>query len=105
MTTAKMSLTDFQQQNRSHRTGALANVKVLDVTAFRSTPEAPAIEHKEIELNVRYTSHRLGKKVHAWPVEVKKKSNKVVLKRDPQAKDSYTESRAHFDKYFVIDKE
>lgn len=103
MSTAKMSLSDFQQQNRSHRTGVRGNVTELDVTAFRSTPTAPVVEHKEIELNVRYTSRRLGKTIHAWPVDVK--TNKVVLKRDPSAKDSYTESRAHFDKYFVIDKE
>lgn len=66
----------------------------------------PAIQEpvvfKDIELNKRYTSKRVGKTVHVYPVEVKK--NKVVLKRDLEAKDSFTESRANFDKYFVLDE-
>jgi hypothetical protein len=104
MSTAKMSLQDFQQQNRTHRTGARVTVRELDFKDLTTPNQQPQVQQfNAIEENVRYTSHRLGKTVHAWPVEVKK--NKVVLKRSPDAKDSYTESRAHFDKYFVIDKE
>lgn len=66
-----------------------------------SAPQ-PAPEYKEVQLNKRYKSQRVGKTIHAYPVDVKK--GKVILKRDLEAKDSYTESRAYFDKYFVLDE-
>ncbi|MNX68891.1 hypothetical protein D3C86_1000910 [compost metagenome] len=52
---------------------------------------------------MRYSSTRLGKKSYVWLVDIKK--DKVRLKRCLDAKDSFSESRAHFERYFVLDKE
>lgn len=93
---------------RSYR-GTMANPRAATAAAVdepkrqqHQTVQEPVV-FKDIELNKRYKSKRAGGKVtYAYPVEVKK--DKVVLKRDLAAKDSYTESRAAFDKYFVLDE-
>lgn len=96
-----------QKQDRGVRTPPVETRPYAEVRAERKSmakpnPPAEPVVFKDIVLNKRYTSKRVGKTVHVYPVEVKK--NKVVLKRDLEAKDSFTESRANFDKYFVLDE-
>mgnify|MGYP003402382314 FL=1 len=57
-------------------------------------------QYKEVALNKCYVSNRNGQKTYAFPVEVKKKE--VVLKRSLTDKHSFSESRAKFDKFFVL---
>jgi len=96
-----------QKQDRGVRTPSVETRPYEEIRAERKSmakpnPPAEPVVFKDIVLNKRYTSKRVGKTVHVYPVEVKK--NKVVLKRDLEAKDSFTESRANFDKYFVLDE-
>ena len=96
-----------QKQDRGVRTPSVETRPYEEIRTERKSmakpnPPAEPVVFKDIVLNKRYTSKRVGKTVHVYPVEVKK--NKVVLKRDLEAKDSFTESRANFDKYFVLDE-
>lgn len=112
---ASASVREFQSRDRTQRDPSARPVQVREFEAIRSQrasmaePAAPShpvtqepVEYKEVQLNKRYVSKRVGKTIVAYPVDVKK--GKVILKRDLEAKDSYTESRAVFDKYFVLDE-
>ncbi|MNF50087.1 hypothetical protein D3C81_706500 [compost metagenome] len=94
------ALKEFQAQPRTNRTGQRVYLQDLKPEDF---PKPPPPVFNNTELNVRYSSTRLGKKSYVWLVDIKK--DKVRLKRCLDAKDSFSESRAHFERYFVLDKE
>jgi len=99
MTLARTS-TDLFHSEHTKRTGHRVYLSDLDPRSF---PKPPAPELHNTELNARYSSTRLGKTTYVWLVDIKK--GKVRLKRDLNAKDCFTESQAHFERYFVLDKE
>lgn len=74
---------------------------IASINKLQQSQEAP--EYKEVALNKRYSSTRHGRNVYVYPVELKKKD--VVLKDNLNDKHSHTESRAKFDKFFVLDEE
>jgi hypothetical protein len=100
MTSAKRTFNDLQHPPHSNRTGQRVYIRDLDPEAF---PKAPEPVFNNTELNARYSTTRLGKKTYVWLVDIKK--DKVKLKRCLEAKDSFGESRAHFERYYVLDKE
>lgn len=61
--------------------------------------EAVEPSYKEVALNKKYVSKRLGKTIEVYPVDVKR--DVVKVKRSLEAADSRKMSRAEFDRYYV----
>lgn len=98
---------DFHDMhNRVHtqrRSMGSENPATVFASINKLQQEYTPVEYKEVALNKRYSSTRHGRKVYVYPVELKKKD--VVLKDNLNDKHSHTESRAKFDKFFVLDEE
>lgn len=98
---------DFHEMhNRVHtqrRSMGSENPAAAIASINKLQQEHAPVEYNEVALNKRYSSTRHGRKVYVYPVELKKKD--VVLKDNLNDKHSHTESRAKFDKFFVLDEE
>ena len=55
--------------------------------------------YKDVKVGDHYQTSRYGITSSVWVAEVKTKD--VVLKRAPEAKDSFTENRTRFDKFYT----
>lgn len=74
-----------------------------DLLALKKTlpkSEAPQRTYNDVVEHGTYTTLRHGIKKSVYVEKVKK--DQVVLKRDKDAVDSFTESRARFDQYYTL---
>ena len=55
--------------------------------------------YQDVQVGQRYATQKNGLTTYVWVEAVKRKD--VVLKRSPTAKDSFTENRTRFDKFYV----
>jgi len=78
---------------------ALANNEQL-LSLKKSLPvtQAAAPTYKDVQVGEVYKTERY--KIESTVVVVEVKKDQLKLKRDPTAKDSFTESRARFDKFY-----
>lgn len=64
----------------------------------KSMPNLASVIYKDTQAKTWYETERNKVKKRVYVYEVKREH--VVLKRDPNAKDSFTETRAKFDKLY-----